>query len=199
MPEASLRRPRRGPAWLRWPALLVLVAAGIGALWGLLHPEQANLRWMFLGGPRWSVRCRGAYLSIRSNPTLAPAAGISGSASPVITESNVPTVRGSITFFYPMREWFFVLGDLSVVTGGGWEMRINLAWMVALSSIACVWTWWPRRVAEGCPACGYSLAGLPAGARVCPECGGKIDFNAKDAKSAKGLNAEAAESAEGKA
>lgn len=32
-----------------------------------------------------------------------------------------------------------------------------------------------RRIARGqCPACAYSLAGLPAGADKCPECGTPI-------------------------
>jgi hypothetical protein len=37
------------------------------------------------------------------------------------------------------------------------------------------WLMLPRRVAPGvCPHCRYALAGLPAGAASCPECGGAL-------------------------
>lgn len=34
-----------------------------------------------------------------------------------------------------------------------------------------------KQTSARCAACGYSLAGLPADATVCPECGGKIDLS----------------------
>ncbi len=39
-----------------------------------------------------------------------------------------------------------------------------------------------RRIARGqCPACAYSLAGLPAGVATCPECGARTPLAARDA------------------
>ena len=39
-----------------------------------------------------------------------------------------------------------------------------------------------NRAAAGCANCGYSLAGLPADAAACPECGGKIRESTAEAR-----------------
>ncbi len=66
-------------------------------------------------------------------------------------------------------------------------VRVELWPSAVLVAIGgAIWLRNRRKARPGCCAgCGYSLAGLPVGASVCPECGGGIGFDPKSAKRAK--------------